>query len=91
MVSDVVTDVSALKAEPDREILVVGSGEIGRLPKAAELVDEIRLLVHPIIVGGGKKLSADAPIGESGFPTSTGLALIAQSLAVLHASGSPGS
>lgn len=73
MVSDVVTDVSALKAEPDREILVVGSGEIGRLPTAAELVDEIRLLVHPIIVGGGKKLSADAPIANLGFRPQPGL------------------
>jgi dihydrofolate reductase len=58
---DPVADVAALRAEPGREILVVGSGEVARLLMAADLVDEIRLLVHPIVVGSGKKLFADRP------------------------------
>jgi dihydrofolate reductase len=56
---DVAGRVAELKARPGRELLVVGSGQLAQGLADHGLVDEYRLLVHPIVVGSGKKLFRD--------------------------------
>jgi dihydrofolate reductase len=59
LAGDVASQVARLKAEPGRELLVVGSGQLAQTLADHGLVDEYRLLVHPIMVGSGKKLFRD--------------------------------
>jgi dihydrofolate reductase len=56
---DVAEEVLRLKREPSKDILVYGSGDlVGTLTKH-DLVDELRLMVFPIVVGSGTRLFAD--------------------------------
>lgn len=48
--------VEDLKQRIDGNILVAGSGQLVRSLLNAGLVDEIRLMVHPVILGEGKRL-----------------------------------
>jgi dihydrofolate reductase len=57
--SDVATSVSRLKREIDKNILILGSGELVRSLMAEHLVDEFVLLIHPLILGTGRRLFAD--------------------------------
>jgi dihydrofolate reductase len=54
--SDLTDAVTDLKAGPGRDIGVVGSPTLVESLLRRDLVDELRLLVHPIVVGGGKRL-----------------------------------
>ena len=59
---DLVDTVRAMKEEPGENIFVNGSISVVRALLQARLVDEIYLLVHPIVVGAGERLfSADGP------------------------------
>src|SRR2546423_13815366 len=53
---DVVEGISKLKDETDGVILVAGSGTLVRTLLEADLVDELRLMVFPTILGRGKRL-----------------------------------
>lgn len=53
---DVVDRVAALKDQPGAAILVTGSTRLARTLIAAGLVDELSLLIHPIVVGTGQRL-----------------------------------
>lgn len=48
--------VAALKQQPGQDILVFGSGQLLHTLIQHDLVDEYRLMVHPIIKGSGKRL-----------------------------------
>ena len=50
---DLATEVAKLKRETDGEILVYGSFQLGHALVEQGLVDEIRLLVLPVLVGDG--------------------------------------
>jgi dihydrofolate reductase len=54
-----VAAVSELKAEPDGELQVHGSGALVRWLLENALVDEINLLTFPVIIGQGTRLFAD--------------------------------
>ncbi len=56
---DVVAEISKLKAETDGVILVAGSGTLVATLLAADLVDELRLMVFPTILGRGRRLFLD--------------------------------
>ncbi len=53
---DVVEAVKKLKAGPGKTIATDGSSELVHTLLAHDLVDELHLLVYPVILGGGKRL-----------------------------------
>jgi dihydrofolate reductase len=53
---DVVTEVSKLNQELDGEIVVPGSYQLGRSLIEHDLVDELRLVVFPVVLGAGERL-----------------------------------
>jgi dihydrofolate reductase len=53
---DVPTAVAALKEQDGGRIITSGSGSLVRTLLQAGLVDELRLLVYPVVVGAGKRL-----------------------------------
>jgi len=56
---DVLAAVRQLKAQPGGDLLLAGSAQLFRALTAANLVDRYRLMVHPVVLGGGAKLFAD--------------------------------
>jgi dihydrofolate reductase len=52
-------EVNALKQRFDGDILVAGSARFAQSLFASDLVDELHLMVFPIVLGGGKRLFAD--------------------------------
>jgi dihydrofolate reductase len=56
---DVVGEVSKLKEKTDGVVLVAGSGTLVGTLLAAGLVDELRLMVFPTILGRGRRLFPD--------------------------------
>lgn len=51
--------VAALKKELDRDLLVLGSGELVQALRQANLVDEYVLFLHPLVLGAGRRLFPD--------------------------------
>jgi dihydrofolate reductase len=58
---DVVDEVSKLKQEVDGEIVVYASYQLARTLIDNDLVDELRLVVFPVLLGAGERL-----FGETG-------------------------
>jgi dihydrofolate reductase len=56
---DLADAVRALKRRDGASLLTWGSSEVVRQMLAAGLVDDLRLLIHPIILGHGKRLFGD--------------------------------
>jgi len=52
--ADLVADVSKLRQQPGGDISVMGSATLARALLAADLVDELMLMIEPITLGGGK-------------------------------------
>lgn len=63
--SDIFREIEALKARDGGELQVHGSGSLGRALLAAGLVDELRLIVAPVIVGAGHKLFGDSGVATA--------------------------
>jgi dihydrofolate reductase len=53
---DVVEEVSKLKQELDGEIVVYASYQLARTLIEHDLVDEVRLVVFPVLLGAGERL-----------------------------------
>ena len=51
-----VAEIQRLKESPGKQINVTGSARLVQSLLREHLLDELRLLVHPIVVGGGKRL-----------------------------------
>jgi dihydrofolate reductase len=45
-----------LKRRPGQDISISGSPTLGRSLLAEDFLDELNLMVHPVVVGGGKRL-----------------------------------
>lgn len=61
--ANVIEEVRQLKQEPGDYILIPGSATLVQSLMAAGLIDEYRILVHPIIMGSGQRFFKD------GMPT----------------------
>ena len=53
---NIIDSVRELKAQPGKNILTDGSSQLVHALLAADLVDELHLLVYPITLGGGKRV-----------------------------------
>jgi dihydrofolate reductase len=58
---DVVDEVAKLKRDVEGEIVVHGSARLAQTLLEHDLVDEVRLMVYPVVLGSGKRL-----FGEGG-------------------------
>ena len=56
---DVAEAVVGLKQEDGDDLLVIGSTELVQTLIEHDLVDEFRLMMDPLVVGGGKRLFRD--------------------------------
>jgi dihydrofolate reductase len=56
---DVVEEVSKLRREQDGDIVVHGSPRLVQTLLEHDLVDEVRLMVFPVVLGSGKRLFGD--------------------------------
>jgi len=56
LTGDVVTEVAKLKRELDGEIVIPASYQLGRMLIEHDLVDEVRLVVFPVVLGAGERL-----------------------------------
>ncbi len=57
--SNVVDFVQDLKSRPGKNILTDGSSQLVHVLLSNHLVDEIHLLLYPLLLGGGKRLYPD--------------------------------
>jgi dihydrofolate reductase len=53
---DVAEEVGKLKEQHERDIVVHGSAQLVQTLLERDLVDEVRLMVFPVVVGSGKRL-----------------------------------
>ena len=51
-----VNEIQKLKAQPGKNMIIFGSSELAVTFLKHDLLDEIRVMVNPIILGGGKTL-----------------------------------
>jgi len=58
-VSDLAAEVGRLKADPGKDILSFGGAGLAHSLIAQDLVDEYRLMVTPLLLGGGLRLFPD--------------------------------
>jgi dihydrofolate reductase len=63
---NVVDEVTKLKQELDGDIVVYASYQLGHTLLQYDLVDELRLFVFPVVVGGGERLFGETS-GEKPF------------------------
>jgi dihydrofolate reductase len=57
--SDITTALAELKQQPGQDITVGASATLVRFLLAEHLLDELRLLVHPVVAGTGTRLFAE--------------------------------
>ena len=53
---NVAEELSELKRGPGKDIVISGSGALVRSLLEEGLIDVLKLMVHPVVVGGGKRL-----------------------------------
>jgi dihydrofolate reductase len=49
-------EIAELKRRPGKDITIIGSGVLLRSLLRDGLLDELNLMVHPVVLGGGKRL-----------------------------------
>jgi dihydrofolate reductase len=57
---DVVKEVSKLRQKPGGDIVVHGSSKLVQTLLAHDLVDELRLMVFPVVLGSGRRLFGES-------------------------------
>lgn len=56
---DAAQAVSQLKEQPGKDLLIMGSGELIQSLMRYNLVDEYVLMIHPLVLGSGRRLFPD--------------------------------
>ena len=56
---DAAQAVSRLKEQPGKDLLIMGSGELIQSLMRANLIDGYVLLIHPLVLGSGRRLFPD--------------------------------
>jgi dihydrofolate reductase len=64
---DAADAVAGLKRELDENLVVFGSGVLVRALLPRDLVDELLLLIHPLVLGSGRRLFPDTGSSPSTF------------------------
>jgi len=59
LAGDAVAAVAKLKREPGKDIVIMGSGVLVQSLMRHDLVDEYVLLIHPLVLGSGRRLLAE--------------------------------
>ncbi|WP_349958256.1 dihydrofolate reductase family protein [Rhizobium sp. ZPR3] len=59
---DVVAGIKELKAEEGPDLLIQGSGDLIQTLLRHGLIDEFKLMIFPVVLGGGKKLFAGGAV-----------------------------
>ena len=77
---DAADAVARLKAQPGKDFVVLGSGELVRSLMQRHLVDQFVLLIHPLVLGSGRRLFADERVYTAltlvnAQPTTTGVVI----------------
>ncbi len=57
---DVVSEVSKLKQDLNGEIVVAGSFQLVHMLLEHDLVDELRLMIYPVVLGTGRRMFGEA-------------------------------
>jgi dihydrofolate reductase len=78
LAEDVPARVAEVKAQLEKDLVVLGSGELIRTLLEHQLVDEFVLFIHPLVLGAGRKLFTEGlPTNElqltESLTTSTGV------------------
>jgi dihydrofolate reductase len=53
---DAADAVAELKKQPGKDVVILGSGDLIASLMQRDLIDEYVLLIHPVVVGGGRRL-----------------------------------
>jgi dihydrofolate reductase len=64
IIGDVAEEIARLKPQPGKDITILGSGELVRSQLRHGLLDELQLLVHPLVLGSAKRGFEDVPHGR---------------------------
>jgi len=59
---NIAEEIADLKRQPGKDITIVGSGALVRSLLRDGLLEELRLMVHPVILGSGKRLFEDGGV-----------------------------
>ena len=75
---DAAEAVARLKAQPGKDMTVLGSGELIQSLRDRDLIDEYLLLIHPLVLGSGRRLFCDGGPAATlrlvdATPTTTGV------------------
>ena len=83
---DAADSVAKLKQQPGEDLTILGSGELIRSLMKRDLVDQFILLIHPLVLGSGRRLFDDGGafakfrLAKS-QPTTTGVVIATYELA----------
>ena len=80
LAGDAADAVAALKEQPGDDLTVLGSGELVRSLMRRDLIDEYVLLIHPLVLGSGRRMfpeGVQAALRLAGSVTTTTGVLIA--------------
>jgi dihydrofolate reductase len=83
---DAADAVAKLKEQPGKDLVILGSGELVRSLMRRNLIEEFQLLIHPLVLGSGRRLFAgDGTLAKfrlvNSVPTTTGVIIATDGLA----------
>jgi dihydrofolate reductase len=80
LIGDAAPAVAELKAEPGGDLVIIGSGELIQSLRRHDLIDSYVLLIHPLVLGAGRRLFPTGSAGadlrlRSSVTTTTGVVI----------------